>query len=267
MNHSEIAQEYLQSLDLLNRQFDFNFLCDAASQHVSTFAFSSTNCWLGEELPLDFASLYNRIVVRRRGGYCFEQNGLFYQILKEVGFSVQLYLARVIFNQDTHPGLTHRITIVEYEGLFYVLDVGFGSLGPRIPVPLTGEEGNDGDRVFRVTEKRSGEYHMQIFKNGEFFSLYRFELARYGQADCELGHFYSHQHPDANFVNNLVASLILKEETRSLRNLEYWVIKQTGKKVHNIHNSTQLWQILCHELGVQVTEDESYRLYEKLNPR
>lgn len=259
-----MVKGYLKALGLLNRQLDFEFLNDVVARHVATFAFSSVGCWLGDNLPLDFGSLYYRIVVKRRGGYCFEQNCLLFRILEELGFSVTLYLARVIYNEDTHPGLTHRISMVEYEGERYVLDVGFGPLGPGIPVPMSGVESHDGEKIFRIAEGRTGEYHMQVFKKGEFFSLYRFELVRYGQSDCELGHFYSHQHPNAAFVNNLVASLILENETRSLRNLEYWVTRQSGTQIQEISSSEQLWRILIGDFGIQVTEKESRQLYEKL---
>lgn len=261
MKNNEMVQGYLKHLNLMNRQLDFKFLSDVVARHIATFAFSSVGCQLGDDLPLDFESLYHRIVFKRRGGYCFEQNGLLYRVLEELGFSVTLYLARVVYNQDTHPGLTHRITMVEDEGQRYVLDVGFGSLGPGIPVPMSGVESHDGEKIFRIAEGRSGEYHMQVFKKGGFFSLYRFELARYGQSDCELGHFYSHRHSDAAFVNNLVASLILKNETRSLRNLEYWVTRQSGTQIQEIGNSEQLWQILVADLGLQVTEAEGRQLY------
>ena len=177
----------------------------------------------------------------------------------------ELDLARVIYNQDTHPGLTHRISMVEYEGRRYLLDVGFGPLGPRIPVSMSAIESNDGDKIFRITERRPDEYHMQVLKEGDFFSLYRFELARYGQADCELGHFYSHRHPDAVFVNHLVVSLLQANETRSLRDLEYWVSTKSGTQNQEIGDSEQLRRILVEELGVQVTEEESLRLYEGLD--
>jgi N-hydroxyarylamine O-acetyltransferase len=265
MENAEMVREYLQVLSLHNRELDFEFLNDVVKRHVATFAFSSVGCWLGEDLPLDFKSLHNRIVIQRRGGYCFEQNGLLYRVLDELGFSPELYLARVIYNQDTHPGLTHRITMVEHEGQRYVLDVGFGSLGPRIPVPMSEIESNDGERIFRISERRPGEYHMQVFKDGDFFSLYRFELARYGQADCELGHFYSHRHPDAAFVNHLVGSLIQESETRSLRDLEYWVVQKSGTQHRKITDSEELRRILVGELGVQVTEEECRRLYEGLD--
>ena len=238
------------------------FLSEIAKRHVATFAFSSVGCRLGESLPLDLESLYKRIVVQRRGGYCFEQNGLFYEVLEDLGFSVKLYLARVIYNQDIHPGLTHRITMVDLNGQRYILDVGFGSDGPRIPVILSEQETIDGDRIFRISQPSSGEFHMQVFKDGDFFSLYRFELARYGQADCELGHFYSHRHPNSSFVNHLVVSLIMENEIRSLRDLVYWVITKSGTQQHRIDDADQLRRILVGELKVQVTEAESRYLYE-----
>lgn len=265
IKRTEMVRAYMQAIGLHGRELDFSFLNDIVVQHVAEFAFSSIGCQLGEDLTLDFKSLYQRIIIQRRGGYCFEHNGFLYEVLEELGFSPKLYLARVIYNQDIHPGLTHRITMVEYEGQQYLLDVGFGPLGPGIPVPMSGIESNDREKVFRIAEGRPGEYHMQVIKDGDFFSLYRFELSRYGQADCELGHFYSHRHPDAAFVNHLVASLIQDRETRSLRDLEYWVISKSGTRNIKINNSEQLWKILVGELGIQVTEDESRQLYERLN--
>ena len=265
MERRELVREYIRALGPHGRELDLGFLSDVVARHVATFAFGSVGCRLGEDLPLDFESLFLRIVSQRRGGYCFEQNGLLYGVLEEFGFSPELYLARVIYNQDTHPGLTHRISIVEYEGRRYVLDVGFGSLGPRIPVPMSAIESNDGDKIFRIAERRPGEFHMQVFKEDDFFSLYRCELARYGQADCELGHFYSHRHPDAVFVNHLVVSLIQANETRSLRDLEYCVITKSCTQNQEISDSEQLRRILVEDFGVQVTEEESRRLYEGLD--
>ncbi len=265
MQRSEMVGDYLRALNLDDCELDFEFLREVVGRHVATFAFSSVGCRLGENMPLDYESLFSRIVVRRRGGYCFEQNGLLYEILGELGFSPKLYLARVIYNQDIHPGLTHRISVIEYGGQRYVLDVGFGPLGPRVPVLLSASETRDNGKVFRVEEIGPGEYHMQVIKDGDFFSLYRFEFARYGQADCELGHFYSHRHPDAAFVNHLVVSRILAGETRSLRDLEYWVVINSEKQITQIGDSEQLKQILVAELGVQVSGAESRRLYEGLD--
>lgn len=261
----EMVNEYLRALNLYDCELDYEFLCKLAGRHVATFAFSSVGCRLGEDLPLDFESLFSRIFVRRRGGYCLEQNGFLYGVLEELGFSPKIYMARVIHDQDNHPGLTHRISMVEHKGQRYILDVGFGPLGPRVPILMSESETNDGDRVFRIYEKGPGEYHMQVSKDGAFFSLYRFDLVRYGMSDCELGHFYSHRHPDAVFVNHLVVSRILDNEIRSLRDLEYWVIRGSDKQVMRIGGPQQLTQLLVQELGVQVTDAEGHRLYEGLD--
>lgn len=264
MERLEMVENYLQILNLHGRELNYEFLSDLVTRHVATFAFSSVGCQLGDDLPLDFESLYQRIIIERRGGYCFEQNGLLFEILEELGFSPKLFLGRVIHNKDTHPGLTHRITMIEYEGGQYVLDVGFGFLGPSLPIPMSGVESNDGRRTFRIAESCSGEYRMQVLKDGDFYSLYRFELARYGQADCELGHFFSHRHPEANFVNHLVVSLIGGNETRSLVDLKYWIIGQSSTQSQDISSPEELRHILVSEFGVQITEDESRQLYEKL---
>lgn len=263
MTREEITDKYIRVLELERRQADLEFLSDITLRHVAQFAFSSVGPLLGDDLPLDIESLYQRIVVKRRGGYCFEQNGFLQVVLEELGFSVSLYLGRVIYNKDIHPGLTHRITLVEIDGKRYIADVGFGPLGPQLPVSLSGEESHENFRVFRIRERDPGEFHMQTLKDGGFYSLYKFELARYGQADCEVGHFYSHKHPGATFVNHLVVSKIMDHEVRSLRNHEFWVINESGEQRHTIDDGTQLQVTLNTQFGVKVNSSEGHFLFEQ----
>ena len=261
MNCAEITDEYIRVLGLNRSKPDLVFLSEIARHHVGQFAFSSVGPLLGDDLPLDVESLYHRIVVKRRGGYCFEQNALMYAMLRELGFTVSLYLGRVIYNQDLHPGLTHRITLVEIDGNRYIVDVGFGPLGPQRPVSMSGEESLENFRVFRIDKRDSGEFHMQTLKDGGFYSLYKFELARYGQADCEVGHFYSHKHPKATFVNHLVVSKILDKEVRSLRNHEFWVTTESGEQRQTIEDSQQLKMILDTQFGIRVNDTEGRNLF------
>lgn len=265
MKRADITDEYIRALGLERTTPDLDFLSDIMRRHVALFAFSSVGPLLGDDLPLDIESLYQRIVVQRRGGYCFEQNGLLQAMLEELGFAVSLYLGRVIYNQDIHPGLTHRIILVEIDGNRYVADVGFGPLGPRHPICLSGEESHESFRVFRIEQRHPGEFHVQTLKDGGFYSLYKFELVRYGQADCEVGHFYSHKHPKATFVNNLVVSKITDQEVHSLRNHEYWLITASGEQRHAITDGTQLQMILVTQFGVSVNHSESCQLFSKSN--
>jgi len=262
VERAEITSLYIQTLGLQYRSPDFSFLSEIMQRHLARFAFCSVGPRLGDDLPLDLESLYRRIVVLDRGGYCFEQNSLLYEVLEELGFAVKLYLCRVIYNEDIHPGLTHRITLVEIDDQRYVVDVGFGPHGPRKPVNMSKQESREHDRVFRIREPHTGEFHMQTLKDGEFCSLYKFELLRYGQGDCEVGHFYTHKHPKAKFVNNLVVSKILDHEIRSLFNREYWVITGSGDKKREIIDADQLRMILSSEFGIKVTRVESRFLFD-----
>ena len=229
---------------------------------MATFPFSSVGPRLGDDLPLDLDALFDRIVARHRGGYCFEQNGLLFEVLLDLGYDVHVQLARVIYNRDYLPGLTHRVTRVVLDDRTYVADVGFGPLGPPVPVPMprpmpdaapdpdrSPVAGDPDDWTYRIHEPHPGEFHLQSRAEGAPFSLYRFDLVPYGPYDCEIGHFYSHRHPEATFVNNLVVSRILSDEIRSLRNREYWVIRPAGQSVTAIADASHLYALLRDELG------------------
>ena len=103
---------------------------------------------------------------------------------------------------------------------------------------------------------------MQSLKDGGFYSLYKFELARYGPADCEVGHFFSHKHPGATFVNHLVVSKLMDDEVRSLRNHEFWIITANGDRKYCISDGLELKMVLASRFGINVNKAEGKRLFE-----
>ena len=136
MERAEVTDRYLDALGLERAAPTLSALTEITRRHVATFPFSSVGPRLGDDLPLDLDALFDRIVARHRGGYCFEQNGLLFEVLLELGYDVHVQLARVIYNRDYLPGLTHRVTRVVLDDRTYVADVGFGPLGPPVPVPM-----------------------------------------------------------------------------------------------------------------------------------
>lgn len=264
-----LAARHLDALGLQVGAPTLDLLQGITQRHVATFAFSSVGPRLRDPLPLGPEELFDRIVVRGRGGYCFEHNGLLFEVLNELGYDVTVRLARVIHNGDHLPGLTHRITHTRIDDTLYVTDVGFGASGPRLPVPMPAPDDDPSawpsGRTHRVVERRPGEFHLQHLVNGEPFSLYRFDLGVYGQADCELGHFYSHRHPDATFVNHLVASVILPAEIRSLRNRGYRIIRAMGDTDVEVRSAEQLTALLRDDFGLRITDAEGRRLFDDLD--
>ena len=264
MDRSDLTAAYLEALGLTVGGPTPTLLGEVIRRHIATFAFSSVGPRLGDPLPLAPEALLDRIVVRRRGGYCFEQNGLLFEVLTELGFAPRLVLGRVTLSGNPDPGLTHRITLVQLDGRPHVVDVGFGAPGPHLPVPLGGDEVGSDWRRFRVVEPRPGHQHLQSHLDGEWRTLYRFEVLDYGPTDCEIGHFYSHRHPAASFVNTLVVSRILDDEVRSLRDRDYRVLRAAGEEQRTVEDADDLRALLADELDVHVTPDEAPHLLPPL---
>jgi N-hydroxyarylamine O-acetyltransferase len=80
-SRAAITDDYLSALGLQRSAPSMALLKNIMRLHLATFPFASIGPRLGESLPLDLPSLHDRIVVRKRGGYCFEQNGLAYEVL------------------------------------------------------------------------------------------------------------------------------------------------------------------------------------------
>jgi len=256
---------YLARVDIAPAPPSLSLLNRVVTRHLELFAFASVGPQLGDPLPLDPEALFDRIVVRRRGGYCFEQNGLMFEILNRLGFEVTLVLARVLHDPESHPPLTHRFTMVDLERERYLVDVGFGADCPPFAVPF--DPSSPGDGPYRIVEHECGEFHLQHDKAGEYVSLYRFDLVRYGDADCELGHFYSHRHPAAGFVNNLVVSRILDGEIRSLRNLELRVYGDSGERSIEVTGGIHLRRLLADMFDIDVSPVEAERMFTKAAER
>lgn len=259
---TDVVPQYLAALGLEPGPPTRALLEEVVRRHQTTFAFTSVGPRLGDPLPLAPDALLDRIVVRRRGGYCFEHNGLAYAVLSGLGYDPSLYLARVLLSGDPHPGLTHRITVVTLDDAPHLVDVGFGAPGPHLPVPLDGTEVGSHWRRYRVAELRPGHLHLQRRYDGDWRSLYRFELLEYGPKDCEIGHFYSHRHPEAIFVTTLVGSTIHEEEERSLVGHDYRVTRPGGQEQRILTSAAELRELYASELGVTVSVREAVRLFD-----
>lgn len=261
--NSQSLNTYLSKIGLEKAAPSLSFLEALQSGHIAHFSFNSISPLLGELMPLDVESLFDKIVLRGRGGYCFEQNKLFYETLKSLGFNVRLVLARVLLTTDSAP-LTHRITIIEFDGITYSVDVGFGPQGPRSPIPIAIDlPCSRNGFSHRIIQNENDEFFLQIKSRTDYRTLYSFELNNYSDEDCKLGHFYSHKNPGATFVNNLVVSIIEDEWVHSLRNTLLRKFNSDGFTDTKIEDADQLRIILSDIFSIQLSKVDCDRLYSK----
>ncbi|QSB04985.1 arylamine N-acetyltransferase family protein [Natronoglycomyces albus] len=106
--------------------------------HAVTFPFENLDVMAGLEPRLDLEGLQDKMVRRRRGGYCYEQNTLFAAVLERLGFNVTGLNARVMDSPDSSllRATGHAAIKVDLDGREWFTDVGVGDMGPLEPLEL-----------------------------------------------------------------------------------------------------------------------------------
>lgn len=100
--------------------------------HRRAIAFENLDIRLGRPLSLEPEALFAKLVTARRGGYCFEQNGFFLDVLRQLGLEARPVLGRVwLARPESPPARSHTLNLVRIGGREFLSDVGFGgSLAP-----------------------------------------------------------------------------------------------------------------------------------------
>lgn len=200
--------------------------------HPEAIPFENLDPLLKRPVLLDAATLERKLVREGRGGYCYEHNLLFRDVLKSLGFSVVGLAARVLWNapEGAVTPCTHMLLRVEIDGAPYVGDVGFG--GQVMTGPLRLEA--DGEQAtphepFRLVRAGSDDvFVMQSKIRDAWVSLYRFDLQEQFAPDYEVASWYVSTHPQSIFVNNLLAARTTSDRRYALRNNELAVHHLNG---------------------------------------
>ncbi len=182
--------------------------------HALTVPFENLDVQLGRPISLDPSALFKKIVHERRGGYCFELNGLFAVILEQLGFTVHRLMARVLYGSTTVRPLSHEVLLVDIEGDRegdrWIADVGFGANGLIAPLPLrAGHEERQHQDHFRLIgrESRSGRtFALQFETRGTWHDLYEFTLEPYRPEDYILANYYHSHASDSLFVQHVLCT-------------------------------------------------------------
>jgi N-hydroxyarylamine O-acetyltransferase len=198
--------------------------------HTQTIPFENLNPLLGWPVLLDAASLQQKLVRDRRGGYCYEQNLLFRHALEAIGFQPSALAARVVWNvaDDVVLPRTHALLRLIIEGEPYIADVGFGGLTLTGPLRLKPNiEQTTPHERFRLIED-GAEFILQADLAGNWKPLYRFTLQEQLLADYEMANWYVSCHPKSRFVNALIAARPDRGRRYALFNNEFAVHYSNG---------------------------------------
>lgn len=223
--------------------------------HLLTVPFENLDIHLRRPLSLKEDDLYLKIVTRRRGGFCYELNGLFAGLLRAVGFEVTLLSARCINADDSlTPEYDHLALLVQApdDPDRYLADVGYGDFAIE---PLSMAEAGwqlQADQAFKLD--RSGEF-WKVFRrehDGHIEPQYAFKLqAR--EYDEFAGMFNYHQtSPESSFTRRRICSLATLTGRITLSDLNFIVTDQHVKTERVLSGEDEYRSVLQDKFGIEL---------------
>lgn len=192
-------------------------------RHTSSIPFENLDAWLGRRVSLDPAEVERKLVQARRGGWCFEQNLLFGNVLRALGFEVTDLAARVLWGRlpDAITPRTHRLLLVRAEGRDWLADVGFGGQMLTGVLDLRSEVAQPTPHEpFRLRRLAGDERVLESLLQGEWKPLCRFDLRPQLPVDFEAANYWLAHDPASHFTQGLVASRVAPDGRHVLRGRE-----------------------------------------------
>src|SRR5215213_1808779 len=179
--------------------------------HLIAVPFENLSIHAGEPVVLDDESLFEKVVARGRGGFCYELNGLFAALLRELGFRVEMLSAGVARREGGFgPEFDHMTLLVTLEER-RLADVGFGDsfVEPLLVDERTEQE--QGARAYRIEEDGPRLVMLQRDGGGAWEPQYRFRLEPHTFADyAEMCRFHQTS-PESHFTRGRVCSRLTDE--------------------------------------------------------
>lgn len=176
--------------------------------HVRTIPFENLDVLRGIPIRLDIPAVMHKLVHERRGGYCFEHNGLLLHVLEALGFQVTPLSARVRLQRprDFIPARTHLLLRVELEGEPWLADVGVGGLSLTAPIRLlTSDEQPTPHEPRRIVREGGVLYH-QARLGLEWHDVAELTLEAMPPIDREVANWYTSTHPQSHFRDRLMVA-------------------------------------------------------------
>ncbi|OAI12109.1 N-hydroxyarylamine O-acetyltransferase [Methylomonas koyamae] len=233
---------------------------------LSAIPFENINPLLGLLPDLEPAALMDKIVASRRGGYCFELNGLFEHALKELGFAYQPIMARVRMGRSEGGPRLHLGFIVEADGESWLVDVGFGGPSHYRPLRLGTEQEQmlDHNRFRLRQEAESGETVLERQQDGDWFALYSFDRSRVQRCDLEAANLVCTTWDQSLLSQNLLVCRNTDAGWVQLFNTNFSQFRKGEQVSTPVNSRAQLGDLLGEHFDIELTEEHLARLAERL---
>lgn len=222
--------------------------------HLLNVPFENLDIGLKQPIQLSEEALWEKIIVHKRGGFCYELNGLFARLLKQIGFDVTYLNARV-FNREGNLGIDfdHLALLVRIpqESARWLADVGFGD---SFNEPLSFEERGEqlqGLRTYRLEQTSEGYITLQKNYDGSWERQYFFDLQPHNfPTHYETACLYHQTSPDSSFTHRRIISKATPDGRVSLEAGRLIVTTNGQREERLVANQEEYQTLLKDHFGV-----------------
>lgn len=262
-------QDYFKRIGYIGTpKIDLETLTQLHYLHIRTIAFENLNPLFKIPVSLEIEDLKEKIIYHQRGGYCYEQNIFFAQVLTTIGFKTRMITGRVIWNQplDTLNQRTHAVVLVTLEEEQWLCDTAFGAQVMTAPIKLLPDfSQSTTHEYYRVICYQEG-YALQSFVQKEWKNLYIFDLQEQYDVDFIVGNWYTSTHPNSSFTKELKISIIGNKTRHAIHNNQFTTHYQNQPSVkQRIKNVEELTSILKEVFYLEIPQvPQAESILEKL---
>ncbi|MCF8474199.1 MAG: arylamine N-acetyltransferase [Emcibacter sp.] len=201
--------------------------------HIDAIPFEAIDVLLGRGIDITAEAIYNKLIVARRGGYCFEHGGLLKRVLSSIGFDVSGLIARVKWMSEPNsapPPRSHMVLCVQIEDKSWLVDVGFGGCVPTAPLSFgTSEPQETNHETYRLTPARQGHL-LEVMLDGVWKPVYEVSREEQLEVDFVTPNWFTSTHPQSIFCKNLMVARTTPEARFTLL-ANRLTIRRQGQKL------------------------------------
>lgn len=225
--------------------------------HLYNVPFENLDIHSGREIILDKNRLVRKVVEEKRGGFCYELNSAFKELLSAAGYKVK-YLSAGVYNKDGYfsPDFDHMALLVEIDNEKYLADVGFGD---SFVEPLKFQPGviqKDTVDYFKISESEEEGYYI-LFRSEDgniFIPQYKFSLAPRRLEEYELMCIFNQTSPESSFTQKVICSKATETGRISLSNLKL-IVTENGVKQQTEITEPEFHSLLRKHFGIKLNSN------------
>ena len=226
--------------------------------HLARVPFENLSIHSSEPIILNDRALFEKIVERQRGGFCYELNGLFASLLRQLGFKVTMLSARVANAAgEFGPEFDHMtllVTTPDAPEKRWLADVGFGDSfnEPLLLDVRTAQP--QGARSYRIDAREDHLILLQQENDGDWVTQYRFTLEPHEYADyAEMCHYHQTS-PESHFTKAPVCTRITPDGRITLSGKRFISTTAGVREEREVINQTEFDRILREQFGIELSK-------------